>query len=131
MGFHGADALFGIGIAAWLLWGAYRASSQAIDQLMDKEWPDEKRAHFLKVASQHPELRGIHDLRTRSSGNHEFVQFHMWVDGGMTVAEAHRVMDEVEDKLAREFPGVEILIHPDPEGHVDPETPDEAAPLAG
>ena len=30
-------------------------------------------------------------------------------------------MDEVEAKLEREFPGVEILIHPDPEGHIDPE----------
>ena len=37
----------------------------------------------------------------------------------MTVTEAHRVMDEIEDKLMAEFPGVEILIHPDPEGLVD------------
>ncbi|MFX6751377.1 cation transporter dimerization domain-containing protein, partial [Acinetobacter baumannii] len=45
--------------------------------------------------------------------------FHVWVDGQMTVAEAHRVMDEIESKLLAEFPGIEILIHPDPEGHVD------------
>lgn len=131
LGFHGADALFGIGIALWLAWGAYSASEHAIDQLMDKEWPEEKRAHFLKVASQHPELYGIHDLRTRTSGNHDFVQFHIWVAADITVAEAHRVMDEIEAKLAKEFPGVEILIHPDPEGHVDAEILDEAAPLAG
>ncbi len=131
LGLRGADALFGIGIAGWLLWGAYSASSHAIDQLMDKEWPPEKRRHFLEVASQHPELYGIHDLRTRTSGNHDFVQFHIWVAASMTVAEAHRVMDEVEAKLAREFPGVEILIHPDPEGHVDPEIIDEAESLAG
>ena len=37
----------------------------------------------------------------------------------MTVGEAHRVMDEVEDKLRAAFPGVEILIHPDPAGHID------------
>lgn len=37
----------------------------------------------------------------------------------MTVTEAHRVMDEIEDKLMVAFPGVEILIHPDPEGLVD------------
>ena len=47
------------------------------------------------------------------------MQFHVWVDGRMTVTEAHRVMDEIEYKLLKEFPGVEILIHPDPEGHVD------------
>jgi ferrous-iron efflux pump FieF len=115
----GADAVFGIAIAAWLLWGAWRASSRAVDQLMDKEWPEEKRRRFVEVAARHPELIGIHDLRTRTSGAHDFVQFHVWVDPGMTVAEAHRVMDEVEHKLEAEFPGVEILIHIDPEGQVD------------
>lgn len=117
----GVDPLFGVGIAFFLLWGAWRSATRAIDQLMDKEWPEEKRQRFLAVAAQHPELRGIHDLRTRSSGSHDFVQFHVWVARDISVAEAHRVMDEVEAKLAQEFPGVEILIHPDPEGHVDQE----------
>ncbi len=115
----GADAAFGILIALWLMWGAWRAATQAIDQLLDKEWPEEKRQKFLAVAQSHPELKGIHDLRTRSSGMHDFCQFHVWVDPNMTVLEAHRVMDEVEDTLMREFPGVEVLIHPDPEGHED------------
>lgn len=120
-GLSGADPLFGVGIALWLAWGAYRASNQAIDQLMDREWPEERRQHFLRVASQHPQLKGIHDLRTRTSGMKDFVQFHVWVAPTMTVLEAHRVMDEIEAKLEKEFPGVEVLIHPDPEGHVDPE----------
>ena len=120
----GADPLFGLGIALWLAWGAWRASTRAIDQLMDKEWPEEKRRRFVEVAARHPELKGIHDLRTRTSGAHDFVQFHVWVDPQMSVAEAHRVMDEVEHKLEAEFPGCEILIHLDPEGHVDqPDNP--------
>jgi ferrous-iron efflux pump FieF len=118
-GLRGADSLFGIAIAVWLLWGAWRAASSAIDHLMDREWPAEKRDRFLAVAQSHPELKGIHDLRTRSSGSDDFVQFHAWVDPDMTVLEAHRVMDEVEAKLMAEFPGVEVLIHPDPEGHKD------------
>jgi ferrous-iron efflux pump FieF len=120
----GADAVFGIAIALWLAWGAWRASSRAIDQLMDREWPEEKRQRFVDVAARHPELKGIHDLRTRTSGSSDFVQFHVWVDPGMTVAEAHRVMDEVELKLRAEFPDCEILIHLDPEGQVDqPDNP--------
>ncbi|ODU20327.1 MAG: divalent metal cation transporter FieF [Sphingomonas sp. SCN 67-18] len=118
-GFTGADPLFGIIIALWLAWGAWRASAKAIDQLMDKEWPAEKRQRFVAIANRHPELKGIHDLRTRTSGAHDFVQFHVWVDPAMTVAEAHRVMDEVEARLMQEFPGTEVLIHPDPEGHED------------
>jgi ferrous-iron efflux pump FieF len=119
LGLAGADPLFGLAIALWLAWGAYKASSRAIDQLMDREWPEERRRRFLEVAARHPELKGIHDLRTRSSGSRHFAQFHVWVKPDMTVADAHDVMDEVERKLGREFPGVEILIHLDPEGHID------------
>jgi len=118
-GLTGADPVFGIGIALWLAWGGWRASQRAVHQLMDREWPDERRLAFLAVTARHPANRGTHDLRTRSSGAHEFAQFHIWVDPAMTVAQAHDVMDEMEAELAREFPGVEVLIHVDPEGQVD------------
>lgn len=118
-GLRAADPIFGIAIALWLMWGAWKASNQAIDQLMDKEWPDERRRQFLAVAARHPELKGIHDLRTRTSGSRDFAQFHVWVDPWMTVRHAHDVMDGVEAQLGLAFPGVEILIHIDPEGHVD------------
>lgn len=118
-GIAGADPAFGLIIAAWLGWGAWQASSRAIEQLMDREWAEDKKARFIEVLGRHPELRGVHDLRTRTSGNRDFVQFHVWVDPAMSVFDAHRVMDEIEDKLHSEFPGVEILIHPDPEGLID------------
>ena len=118
-GISGSDPVFGLAIALWLGWGAWKASQEAITQLMDREWPEEKRKQFIEVMARHPELRGVHDLRTRTSGNQDFVQFHVWVDPDMTIRDAHRVMDEIELKLHAEFPGVEILIHPDPEGHVD------------
>jgi ferrous-iron efflux pump FieF len=118
-GFRGADPLFGLGIALWLIWGAWRASSHALDQLMDREWPEEKRMRFLAIASSRPEAMGIHDLRTRSSGAHDFAQFHIYVDPGMSVQAAHDVVEAIEADLEREFPGCEVLIHLDPEGHVD------------
>ena len=118
-GLAGADPLFGLGIAAWLGWGAWNASEQVLDQLMDHEWPEEKKQRFLDVLARYPDITGVHDFRTRTSGNQDFVQFHVWVDAGMTVREAHRVMDEIEARLKAEFPDVEILIHPDPEGLVD------------
>jgi len=118
-GWRGADAMFGIGIALWLMWGAWRASVQAIDQLMDKEWSAEKRARFVEVAGRHPELLGLHDLRTRTSGHQDFVQFHVWMDGKMSVAAAHEITERLESHLAEEFPGTEILIHIDPDGQVD------------
>ena len=121
-GLAGADALFGLIIALWLLWGAWRASSYALDQLMDKEWPGELRDRFLAATKEYPELAGLHDLRTRSSGTHYFAQFHVWVPAEWTVKEAHDRLDRVEEALQERFPGTEILIHVDPEGQIDRET---------
>ena len=116
-GLRGADPVFGIGIAFWLLFGASQSAKMALAQLLDREWPVEKRDRFLAVANRHPEMSTIHDVRTRSSGMHDFVQFHVWFDPNKTLGEVHRVMDEVEAELEREFPGVEVLIHPEPDNH--------------
>lgn len=121
LGWTRADPLFGLGIALWLIWGAWRGASEAVDHLMDREWPDEKREEFLAVLARHPDIRGVHDLRTRTSGAHEFVQFHMAVDPELRITEVHDLMDEVEARLEKEFPGVEVLIHPDPQGLVNEE----------
>ena len=121
-GLTGADAVFGLFIAAWLVFGAWRSSSHAINQLMDREWPESQRAAFLAAAADYPELKGLHDLRTRTSGSNHFVQFHVWVPGDWTVREAHDRLDLVEEALQARFPGTEILIHLDPHGHTDRET---------
>jgi ferrous-iron efflux pump FieF len=121
-GLTGADAVFGLLIALWLAWGAWKASSHALDQLMDREWPDDRREQFLATAKEYPELAGLHDLRTRSSGTHYFAQFHVWVPAEWTVQEAHDRLDRVEEQLQQRFPDTEILIHVDPEGQIDRET---------
>jgi ferrous-iron efflux pump FieF len=121
-GLAGADAVFGLLIAAWLLFGAWRSSSHALDQLMDREWPEDLRARFLAACTEYPELAGLHDLRTRTSGTHNFAQFHVWVPSDWTVAEAHERMDRIEEELQARFPATEILMHLDPEGHTDRET---------
>ena len=118
----GADAVFGVLIALWLLWGAWSASSHALNQLMDREWPDDLRDRFLAATKDYPELAGLHDLRTRTSGTHNFAQFHVWVPGEWTVREAHDRLDRVEEALQARFPATEIIIHLDPEGQIDRET---------
>jgi ferrous-iron efflux pump FieF len=89
---------------------------------MDREWPDELRKRFLAATKEYPELAGLHDLRTRTSGTHNFAQFHVWVPGEWTVREAHDRLDRVEEALQQRFPATEIIIHLDPEGQIDRET---------
>ena len=124
LGFGVADPLFGLAIAAWLARGAWRGMSEAVDDLMDREWPEEKRLAFIEAAAAHPELSNLHDLRTRTSGNRDFVQFHVDLPPDMTIEQAHVIIEKVEGDLCCKFPCMELLIHIDPEGHVDePDNP--------
>jgi ferrous-iron efflux pump FieF len=116
-----ADAAFGLAIALWLGWGAWSSARHAIDQLMDREWPAEKRRAFLDACATIPALSGLHDLRTRTSGAQDFAQFHMAFPAETTIGTAHAVMEDVEVRLTEAFPGLQLIIHPDPTGHVDQE----------
>ncbi len=120
-GLRGADGVFAILIAAWLSWGAWGSARQAVDELMDREWPEPKRRALLDACATIPGARDLHDLRTRTSGAIDFAQFHMSFPPATTIAAAHAVMEAIETELRGRFPQCEVLIHPDPVGHVDEE----------
>lgn len=118
-GLHGVDAVGGVLIACWLAFRAFREATIALDELMDKEWSEDKRSRFLAIAAGHPGIKGIHDFRTRRSGSRDFAQFHLEVDPALTVVGAHQIVEAVEAALATPYPDVEVFIHLDPEGHRD------------
>jgi ferrous-iron efflux pump FieF len=119
LGLHGADALLGIAIALWIAGNAIRSARQALDMLMDREWPPERRARVAEIALSVPGVEDVHDLRTRSSGVADFIQFHIWLAPEMSVQAAHDVVDAIEARLQSEFSGAEFFIHIDPRGHRD------------
>ena len=119
LGWHRADPLFGLVIAAYLLRGAWRIARRALDVLMDHEFADEDRDRISGIVLAHPRVKGMHDLRTRSSGVQPFIQLHLELDGDMPLSEAHEIADEVEARIKERYPGAEILIHQDPEGLIE------------
>lgn len=116
LGWHLADPLFALAIGCYILWNAWQIARSAYDMLMDRELPDAERERIKEIARAHPKVRDLHDLRTRASGRNSFIQFHLEMDGRMTLTEAHELADEVEAAILREFPGAEVIIHEDPEG---------------
>jgi len=110
------DPVVGILIAGYILWSTFNIAREALDVLLDRELPDEDRQKIRRLAMQHPEVRGFHDLRTRFGGNQYFIQFHLELDSGTSLLQAHRVLDAVEDDVRGAFPNCDIIVHPDPEG---------------
>jgi ferrous-iron efflux pump FieF len=113
-GWGGFDALFAIGIAVYILYSAWAIVRQSLDDLMDRELPTAEREAIEHIATAHPEVRGMHDLRSRRSGTATFLQLHLEVDDDLTLLQAHNISDEVEWKLQETYPTAEIIIHIDP-----------------
>ena len=117
LGIHGADAFLGIAIAVWIAWSAVKSARAAVDMLMDREWPAAKTDALTKLVMAVPGVEDVHDLRSRSSGVTDFIQFHIWLDPAMTVQAAHDIVDTIELRLQKAFPDAEFFIHIDPVGH--------------
>lgn len=113
-GIHRADALFGLGIALFIAFGAVQIGRQAVQILMDRELPDAVRADALKIARAIPGVLDIHDLRTRESGQHWFMQLHLELPAELSLAEAHELGEQVRLAIVAQYPQAEVLVHKDP-----------------
>ncbi len=119
VGWAAIDPLFGVAIAGWILVTAWRIGVASLDRLMDRELPDAERARIVAIARSHPEVRDVHDLRTRSAGTRVFIQLHLDLDGDLTLARAHDIADEVEEAIRAVFPHAELITHEDVAGVVE------------
>jgi ferrous-iron efflux pump FieF len=115
-----ADPLFAAGIGIYILWTAWQILRGALDLLMDHELPEAARRKIRDIALANPAVRELHDLKTRSSGQAAFIQFHLELDGDMKLIQAHTVSDQVELAILAAFPGAEVIIHQDPAGVPEP-----------
>jgi ferrous-iron efflux pump FieF len=115
MGFHQLDAWFGLGIAGYILWSAIQIARESFSVLMDEELPTDVSQHMLELACGVPGVLGAHDLRTRISGNHWFVQLHLELPGELTLSVAHGISDQAADAIHAAYPRAEVLVHADPQ----------------
>ena len=119
-GWPGFDSLFAIGIAGYILFSAWSIAREAVNDLMDKELPDEERARIRKIVLAGRHVKGMHDLRTRRSGATTFIQLHLELDDDLSLKRAHAISDAVEAKLRKAWPDSEIIIHEDPASLMEP-----------
>lgn len=115
LGWLQADAIAGLFITVWLLWGAWKIAAEAADHLLDKEADKSIRLEIAALAKQDPKVRGIHDFRTRVSGPWLHVQFHMDLPPDIALIDAHEIVVAAEKRIRDKFPDADIIIHPDPE----------------
>jgi ferrous-iron efflux pump FieF len=121
LGWYRADPLLGLAVVVVILLSVRAIVLQSLDVLLDRELPSERRQAILRIAKRHPEVLGVHDLRTRTSGTQEFIQLHLELEPKLRLDRVHEISDDVEAALTERFPRAEIIIHADPYGLVEPQ----------
>jgi ferrous-iron efflux pump FieF len=119
-GWERADPVFALAISGYMLWNAYGIAMAVLTQLLDRELPTEDRRHIEDAIRACSGVRAMHDLRTRHAGDRIFVEFHLEVDGQLTVKQGHAIGDLAEAAVVDLLPGVvEVTAHLEPFGIKD------------
>jgi len=113
-GYQRVDPIFAIVIAMYILYSAWSIVTDSIQILLDRELPDDMRNRIIEVAEAIPQVKSIHELRTRRSGITHFIQLHIDLDAQLTLQQAHSIADQVEAAICAIIPNADVIIHEDP-----------------
>jgi cation diffusion facilitator family transporter len=125
------DPALAVIVALHILWQGSNVIGASVQGLMDRAVDTAEHFRIRDIISAN--CKGaleVHDLKTRIAGRATFIEFHLIVDGDMTVRESHLICDRIEDALKAEVPSVRVIIHvePDDEAKLPPGT--AAVPFA-
>lgn len=113
-GVIGVDSLVALIAAGVLAIGALRILSGAWHALMDRHADADLIAEIEAIIDGFPGILGHHDMRTRTSGSRVFLDFHVEIDGTLSLREAHEIAAQLKRRILKTHPQVDILIHKDP-----------------
>jgi cation diffusion facilitator family transporter len=119
------DPLLAALVAINILVQGWKIMGESLSGLMDKAVSTEEHIRIRDIISlQSKGALEVHDLKTRIAGRATFIEFHLIVDGDMSVRESHVICDRIEEALRSEIPSVRVTIHvePDDEAKLPPGT---------
>ena len=110
------DVIVGGGIAIFIIYSAYELIEDGIFMLLDHSIEDEQLVQIKDIITNENKVNDYHLLKTRQAGNNIFVDVHLVFDCIISLMDAHRVSDRVEDKISNIDKDINwiINIHLDP-----------------
>lgn len=114
LGWLYADPVIALLIGLYILKSAITIANESVQLLLDRELPAEEQKRILDTVLNHPFVVEVHDLRTRQSGRTKFIQFHIVLNGEISLIKAHDYSDKVKASILKVFPEADVLIHEDP-----------------
>ncbi len=107
------DPVGGLIIGAFIARTGWKVARDASQVLSDRVALSEE--DIRRVVMAVPEVVGCHQIRSRGSSDHIFVDLHVWFHGDTTLVEAHRLSHVVKDRILTEYPQIaDAIIHIEP-----------------
>lgn len=116
-----ADVFAGFIAGILLLWTSYPVLKHSIKDVMNSDYDPKLRQQVESIVAncKIPEVKGMHRLRTRSLGPNRFVDFHLKLPNHIQLIQAHEIGYRIESVIKKSIPGVDVLMHLDPESEPD------------
>lgn len=112
------DQLGALIVSVFICQASFRILWPGIQELMEKGAPAEIIAGIEALAMAEPEVIQVHQIRTRYLGSGLRIDFHLVVDGAMTISRGHEIAERVKQKLLGQIPDLEdAVIHVEPHDH--------------
>jgi len=110
------DPLLGIGIAIYMIYSAYPIIKEGFLMLMDISLESEEIEKINHYLREQKDINGFHHLSTRRSGSDIFLTVHVVFNISISLFDAHRISDNLEEGLDQLFEDerVHTIIHMDP-----------------
>jgi len=98
-GYELVDIIIGGGISLFIIYSAYELIEDGILVLLDRSLKEETSKDIEKIFQTDININDYHDLKTRNVGDNNYVEVHLVFDCIITLMEAHRISDKIEDKI--------------------------------
>ncbi|MFZ4831888.1 cation diffusion facilitator family transporter [Rouxiella sp. Mn2063] len=115
-GWTRSDSVGALLISLYMIWNAKGMAVDALKQLLDRELDVEDRKRVKAAVLGCPGVSGVHDIRTRNGGDRVFVEFHLEVEGHLTVDVGHDIGDAAEAAVRLLFTAADVTAHLEPAG---------------
>ena len=113
LGFPAVDSVGAVVIAVFIARTGLHIGMETSGILADKVVLDEEQIRHVVMSV--PDVLGCHQIRTRGTYDHTFLDLHVWFAADTTLYEAHRLSHVVKDQLMEAFPQIaDAIIHIEP-----------------